>query len=80
MLTVKEQLLSVAEHLDPERWKGTDMWQVNLQDIGIDSIAYIHFIVAVEQRLEIELPDELLEFGKFQTLEQIGNYIERLTA
>ncbi|GBF74634.1 hypothetical protein PA598K_02991 [Paenibacillus sp. 598K] len=80
MLTVKDQLLSVAEQLDPARWKGTDMWQVNLQDIGIDSIAYIHFIVAVEQQLQIEMPDELLDFGKFQTLEEIGNYIERLTA
>lgn len=78
MLTVKERLIAFAESIDPERWKNRDIWRINLQDIGMDSMKYIQFIVAIEQHLDIELPDELLDFSNYQTLEEIGTYIESL--
>lgn len=37
--------------------------------LNIDSIGFISTIVGIEQEFEIEFPDEFLEIGKFDTVE-----------
>ena len=42
-------------------------------DLGIDSFSLISMIVEIEESFKVEIPD--YELGKFQTLNDLYNYI-----
>ena len=43
----------------------------SLLDLGLDSIKFIQFIVAVEEAFQIEIRDSDLLFSKFETIEKL---------
>lgn len=75
---IKESLITVARSLDSERKIDTDLWKMNLMELGMNSIEYIKFIVAVEENLGMDFPDQLLDLNEFNTFEKIENYIKEL--
>ena len=46
---------------------------INLQEYIIDSLQFISFILAIEQKLNIEMPDEMLLYEK---IESFNGYCE----
>ncbi len=47
----------------------------NLDEYGINSISFIKFIVAIENKFEIEFDDEKLDFKKLSTIKSLVDYI-----
>ena len=52
----------------------------NLSDLGLDSIRFIQFIVAVEEAFHIEINDSDLLFSKFETIEKLFSTLEKYFA
>lgn len=46
--------------------------------LGMDSIAFIHIIVALEERMDIEIPDEYLIVNEMNTIQKILNVVSLL--
>ena len=59
-LSVKESYIEMSSHL--------------AEDLGADSLYAIDIVMSIEDRYEIEVPDEVVE--KMKTVEDIVNYIE----
>lgn len=49
----------------------------SLLDLGLDSIKFIQFVVAVEERFQIEIHDSDLLFSKFETIEKLFSTLEK---
>lgn len=49
-----------------------------LSDMGIDSIAFIQIIVALEEELECEIPDSKLLMSELDTVQKISDVLEGL--
>ncbi|MDR3046757.1 MAG: phosphopantetheine-binding protein [Bacteroidales bacterium] len=47
----------------------------DLSQLGMDSITFIHIVVALEEAFNIEMPDELLLVTEMNTVEKITNII-----
>ena len=47
----------------------------NLSDIGINSLNFIKMIVRLEEAFDVEFPDEVLEYDKFNTISEVATYI-----
>jgi acyl carrier protein len=55
----------------------------NMDDIFIidhidDSIQFISFIIEIETKFNIEIPDEYLGAGEFETLKDVSNMVKML--
>lgn len=46
--------------------------------LGMDSIAFIHIIVALEEQMDIEIPDEYLIINEMNTIQKILNVVSLL--
>lgn len=62
--TPKEDLISLTE-------------TYKLQDLGIDSLKFIYFIVLIEEKFNIEINDSDLLFSKFDTIEKLFATLEK---
>lgn len=59
-------------HLEEERYK------VNLAELGMNSVAFIQVIVEIEDRFQIEIPDEYLLFNNMNTVCKMASIIMSL--
>ena len=50
--------------------------ELDLSTVGMDSLLFIHIIVALEEEFEIEIPDEYLVLDKMNTIAKIANIID----
>ena len=48
-----------------------DKLDVNLSELGVDSLTFITTIVALEDKFECEIPDKKLEMGEMNTAKKI---------
>lgn len=55
-----------------------DYGNINLNDYIPDSVAFISFIVAVEEEFGIELPDELLMQSALSTVDSFCTQLENV--
>ena len=51
---------------------------MNLNEFIEDSLAFIMFIVEIEQTFEIEIPDEYLSMDAISSIDAVNNMIENL--
>ncbi len=51
---------------------------IDLHDYIADSMQYVYFIVELEKKLGIELPDEVLLYDNLTSLNGFSNFIEKL--
>ena len=47
----------------------------DLSILGMDSIAFIHIVVALEEEFDIEIPDEYLLLTEMNTISKIAEVI-----
>lgn len=52
--------------------------EVNLLEVGVDSIALLRLIVNIEKEFERVIPDEDLVFENFNTLHVMTSYLKKL--
>ena len=56
---------------------------IEIEDDGVllyvDSLSFISTIVDIEQKFNIEFPDEFLEIGKFDTVEDLVKVVAYVT-
>lgn len=48
--------------------------------LNVDSLGFISTIVGIEQEFDIEFPDEFLEIGKFDKVEDLVRVVTYVTA
>jgi len=66
-----ELLKNIAPDTDPQTLQPND----NIKEVlDIDSFDYLNFIVALDEKLGIETPEE--DYGKISTLDDLLNYIQ----
>lgn len=76
MSRVKEAVIEAFETnigLDLNDYKN-----IALKDLQIDSFEFINFIVDIEEKLSIELPEEYLLINELPDLETFSQVIENL--
>jgi len=49
---------------------------MNLMEVGVDSVLFLRLIVNIEVEFDIIIPDGDLTFENFQTISVIMNYLE----
>jgi phosphopantetheine attachment domain protein len=50
----------------------------NIFELGMDSIAFIHIIVALEEEFECEIPDDKLLINEMDTVKKIIDVLQTL--
>ena len=50
----------------------------NIYELGMDSIAFIHIIVALEEEFECEIPDDKLLINEMDTVKKIIDVLQTL--
>jgi len=53
--------------------------QADLFAAGLDSLAIVNVLMAIEERFDIELPDELLSRRSFSSIDTIAGIVGELT-
>ena len=56
----------------------TDELDTSLMDLGMDSITFIQVIVALEEEVECEIPDEKIMISEMDTVQKIINILQSL--
>lgn len=49
-----------------------------IQEVGINSLNYIKFIVAIENEFDIEVEDEYLDITQYTYVEDLFNAVEKM--
>ena len=52
---------------------------IDLKNIGINSISFIKIVVSIETEFGIEFEDEDLDYNKFPNIKSLVNYVEDKT-
>lgn len=52
--------------------------KLDLTNIGLDSITFINIIIEIEEKLNIEIPDDYILISKMNTLEKIINIVSQV--
>lgn len=52
----------------------------SLQDLGLDSTAILSLVVGIEDRFDIEIPDDEITVANFGTVAAITRYVGERTA
>ena len=71
---IKTVLAETIEGADPDSW-GPDTDIIN--DIGIDSLQTVRFLMALEDRLGISIDYEELSFDDFSSIRALAAFMER---
>ena len=56
-----------------------NLYETNLTELGMNSIAFIQTIVEMEDRFQIEIPDEYLLISKMDTVYKMASIVMSLT-
>ena len=51
-----------------------------LEGVGMDSYAFVHMLVRIEEVFDIELPNELLIFNKWRTVRTICEQLSEIVS
>ena len=59
-------------HRDPALYKKS------LSDLGMESMEFVHIIVDIEEKFEIEIPDDMLFRGELDSILQLTEVVLKL--
>ena len=54
-------------------------YEANLAELGMDSITFVQIIVEMEDRFQIEIPDEYLLFSEMDSVYKMASIVVSLT-
>ena len=74
---IKETLIEVMDNVsESESWnEDTDI----INDIGIDSLQIVRFMMAIEDKLGISIDYEELSFDDFSSIRALATFLEKQT-
>lgn len=75
-LDIKERVFKIVGSILSVDLNETNI-NVNLQNIGMDSIGYVNLVVELENSFGIEIPDEEFSISRMNTLKQIVCIVEK---
>jgi len=76
-LDIEVRFFGVLKETVEEYVEGSPL-DIDLRDIGINSITFIKLIVALESEFDVEFDDAGLNIENFQTLRQFKEYVEKI--
>ena len=77
---MRTQIVAVIEsHLEDLKLD-ENRYDESLAELGMNSISFIQVIVELEERLQIEIPDEYLLFSEMDTINKMISVVLPLTA
>lgn len=75
MNEIQEKILKIVNDNIEDVEIKPDQFEVDLSTIGMDSITFIRIAVALEEALNIEIPDEFLLITEMNTMEKMTNVV-----
>ncbi len=76
----KENVLCVLNETIEEIKITEECMDVDLTQLGLDSILFIKTIVALEEEFEVEVPDSKLLIAEMNTAQKIWDVLKELTS
>ncbi|MCH8612118.1 acyl carrier protein [Arsenicicoccus dermatophilus] len=76
--TIEDVRAVVAEHAGLERDAATLRPDEDLFDAGMSSHRSVNLMMALEEELDVEFPDELLTRETFSSLQSIADAVDQL--
>ena len=73
-----ERIVAIIASIIEEIDLNSINYDIDLKEIGMDSISFIRLIVILEDEFEIEIPDDYLLFENMSTINKIVNNIKLL--
>ena len=75
MIELQEKICAiVSENIE----LSTDQFDVDLSELGMDSLIFIRIVVALEEVFDIEIPDEKLLMNEMNTFNKIISVVSIL--
>jgi len=71
------EILSSNSTFEIDKKKMYENEELELDELGINSLSFLKIIVAIEQQFDMEFDDDALEFFNFISLHKLSEYIER---
>ena len=72
---IKSAIFQLLKHIAPDTEPSTLLPNDNIRDtLGIDSFDALQFLVALDEKLGIEIPEQ--DYGKTATLEELVAYVQ----
>lgn len=71
-------ILDILDLIGMKVFLENDIDDINLSEIGFDSVTFISFVVEIEDRFQIEIPDEFLILDNVVSLRGFSNLIDSL--
>lgn len=77
---MKETLIAILKSMiDEADYKKLEGDFNIIQDLGFDSLKVINFILAIEEKLDIEIDFEEFEFEYLESFNKLVGYLESIT-
>lgn len=76
-VSVEEILSIINSILEDEVLTVSDV-NKELKDIGLDSIKFVLLIVELENKYQIEIPDEYMLYSKMSTISEVQKIVNEL--
>ena len=70
----------IMEQINADISESALLADTNLQNVGMDSIAFIKIIVEIETAFDVDYPDDKLLIAESGTLKQISSIVEEALA
>lgn len=72
---IDEVVLALVKELMEDDRKSITM-DDNLNDVGLNSLMFIKMVVTIEDTFDFIFDDEMLDYHRYQTLQDISDYIQ----
>lgn len=73
-----EDVIELINHLPREALHLSEVSDVDFRTLGMDSISYIHLIVALEEKYNVEIPEDYLKLNGIGSAHEAVALINRL--
>ena len=78
--TIKQEVIELISELFKD--KGFDIDRIEyvdlIDDLGMDSITFVSMVVEIEDHFKILIPDDLLRFENFNSVNKIVKLISKI--
>ncbi len=80
MQNMKEKIIKTINFVLGENVVTLDDLDLTLENVGLDSLVFIHLVLELESELNIEVPDEYLILAQFNTVNKIYDIVKKISS
>ena len=77
-MVIRNKVIAIIESNLEKIIESESVMDVDLVELGMDSISFIRVVVALEEEFDIEIPDELVLLNEMSTINKIVQIISDL--